>query len=248
MDSVEWHERIGEQFSARYENSAAFRERLAVWSALVEQNVRLGAAVLDAGCGPGALACVAAQRARVTAVDASPAMLAISRRRAAAAGVELDTLLGSIGDADLLAGRRFDVILCSSVLEYMDDLDAALDWLILRLAPGGALLASMPNGAALYRRAERLAFRLAARPRYYAFVRHTPSLSSFAATLARHGLTADESRFYAGPRSLRLALPGRLWTQSVENLYVVVARRSESAWRWQSGERPRPEIARQSEK
>ncbi|ATQ70150.1 class I SAM-dependent methyltransferase [Methylosinus trichosporium] len=242
-DAIGWHDRFGARFADRYRHSAAFRERLRIWSGLVDAHVRRGDAVLDAGCGPGALACVAAQRcAEVAALDASANMIALARQRAQTEGAaNIAFHLGAIGDPQLFAGRRFDAILCSSVLEYIDDLDGALDWLAARLAPGGVLLVSMPNGRSLYRRAERIVFALTGRPRFYAFVRHVPTRSAFAQALGRHGLEMRAVEFYAAPRLLRLLVGGARGSEHIEPLLVAVAVRADGddRRRTQEAERPR---------
>jgi len=226
-DAIDWHQRLGARFAERYETSPAFHERARVWADLIETHLRPEDHVLDAGCGPGVLACIAARRCvRVTALDASANMLAAAQDAAAEANAaNIDFCHGRIGDAALLAEQRFDAILCSSVLEYVEDLGGALDWLVARLAPGGALLVSMPNGHALYRRLERLLFLLMRRPLYYAFVRHVPRAGEFEALLLARGLRAADLRYYAGPRVLRRLAPAEQWAETVENLFVIVARK-----------------------
>jgi 2-polyprenyl-6-hydroxyphenyl methylase/3-demethylubiquinone-9 3-methyltransferase len=56
-----------------------------------------------------------------------------------------------------LADESFDGVLCSSVLEYLDEPTRVLDefWRITR--PGGALIVTLPNPGALVRRAQRIA-------------------------------------------------------------------------------------------
>ena len=112
-------------------------------------------------------------------------------------------------------------MLCSSVLEYVEDLEGALDWLVERVKPGGTLLVSMPNGASLYRKAERLAFRLTGRPRYYANVRHLPLVATFEGRLQNRGLVIGETRTYAGPAVIRKLMGA----QRSGTLFVVAATR-----------------------
>ena len=246
-DAIGWHDRFGARFADRYRRSAAFRERLRLWSGLVAAHVRPGDAVLDAGCGPGALACVAAQRcAEVAALDASAKMIDLARRRAQTKGAaNIAFHLGAIGDPQLFAGRRFDAILCSSVLEYIDDLDGALDWLAARLAPGGVLLVSMPNGRSFYRRASEplRSHRPAALLRLRA---PCPNSRAFAQALGRHGLRCERSS--STPLQAAAALRGRSrGREHVEPLLVATAVRTggECQRCAQEAERPRagrPEV------
>ncbi len=227
MDAIEWHQRISARFSERYERSPAFRERLAVWTDLIARHVGESMRVLDAGCGPGLLACRAARRAaQVTALDGSSNMISAARAAAARESLaNLEFVEGRIGDDALLADRRYDVILCSSVVEYLPDIDASLAWLAARLAPKGLLIVSAPNGGSLYRRAERLVFRLTGRPRYYAFVHHSPRVEVFAEALRRRRLEPQEFAFYGGPRLLRRLAPERICGRQ-ETLFATVARKA----------------------
>jgi ubiquinone/menaquinone biosynthesis C-methylase UbiE len=80
-----------------------------------------GLRVLDVGTGTGRAAiALAARGARVSGIDASDEMLAVGRRRAAAAGVEVDFLTG---DAHALAfeDASFDVVVCLRVLMHTPD-------------------------------------------------------------------------------------------------------------------------------
>ena len=80
-----------------------------------------GLRVLDVGTGTGRAAIALASRgARVTGIDASDEMLAVGRRRAAAAGVDVDFVTG---DAHALAFEdgSFDVVVCLRVLMHTPD-------------------------------------------------------------------------------------------------------------------------------
>ena len=80
-----------------------------------------GRQVLDVGTGTGRGAIVLASRgAIVTGVDASAQMLAVARRRAAAAGLQVNFVEG---DAHGLAydDRSYDVVVCLRVLMHTPD-------------------------------------------------------------------------------------------------------------------------------
>lgn len=219
--AVDWHSEIAAEFDARYEVSPAFRERLDVWAALIDTYGGADSDVLDAGCGSGVMTSVAAHKVKsVLGVDASPQMIGLARQRCKLLD-NADFKVGMLGDRDVATDQTFDVVLCSSVLEYVDDLDGALGWLAAKLKPGGTLLVSMPNGASLYRKVERLAFKLTGRPRYYAHVRHTPMAVDFQSRLEDRGLTVCETRHYAGPAVLRKLLGSHRGS----NLFVVAATR-----------------------
>lgn len=81
-----------------------------------------GARVLDAGCGTGAMATELAQRgANVTAVDISPQLIDIAKRRLhPALAPQVDFLAGDMSDPTL---GRFDFTLAMDSLIYYRDAD-----------------------------------------------------------------------------------------------------------------------------
>jgi 2-polyprenyl-3-methyl-5-hydroxy-6-metoxy-1,4-benzoquinol methylase len=110
---------------------------------------------LDLGCGPGAISLVLAELGfAVVGVDSSPAMIAEARAAASASkendlsfrNQSLETFLDEFeGIADL--------VVCSSVLEYLADPVALLGAMSLRLRDGGVLAISLPNHRSIIRRA-----------------------------------------------------------------------------------------------
>ena len=84
---------------------------------------------------------------RVTVVDPSPDSLAAAQRRAAEQGVPLAAVQGDVADLAGIAGESAaDLILCHSVLEYVDDPAAALVT-IARVLRGGAAVSVLAAGA-----------------------------------------------------------------------------------------------------
>src|SRR4051812_26072956 len=105
--------------------------------------------VLDVGGGSGVWAVpLAAAGCLVTVVDPSPNALATLQRRAVEAGVA-DHVTAVQGDTDLLAdlvpAGRADLVLGHGVLEFVDDLPAALSQLAGAAAPGGAVSVLVAN-------------------------------------------------------------------------------------------------------
>lgn len=227
-DAVAWHSQIAARFDARYASSAAFRERLAVWSELIPRYCAPASAALDAGCGSGVLTMVAARTgARVIGFDASPEMLAIAQERALAEGAaNVELRNARLPDLAFLGGRRFDLVMASSVLEYMDDLWQTIDALAAHVAPGGVLLVSLPNGASAYRWLERISFALVRRPRYFATVKHVPNPGTITDGLTARGLTVEEVRYYAPTPLLSRPMRQLGLARHIDHLFVVAARKA----------------------
>lgn len=111
--------------------------------------------VLDAGGGTGGLAVPLAELGHhVTVVDPSPDALAGLERRAAEAGVTVRALQGD-ADAllDVVGPDSADLVLCHSVLEYVDDPAAAMSSIARTVRHGGvvSVLAANQVAAVLHR-------------------------------------------------------------------------------------------------
>jgi 2-polyprenyl-6-hydroxyphenyl methylase/3-demethylubiquinone-9 3-methyltransferase len=201
MDAVGWHDQIASDFDAGYTRSPAFRERFSLWSDLIARHSKPDDSVLDAGCGSGVFSRVAARHAaKVIALDGSDAMIAIAEQGAASEGLcNITHRVGLLDDLAAWEPAQFDLILSSSVLEYVEDYQATLASLVRLLRPGGRLIISMPNADSHYRRLERIAFKLAGRPRYVAHLKSRSTPRKLKEILAKQGMEVLEARYFAEP-------------------------------------------------
>lgn len=112
--------------------AAAFESLLAV---AATAGISLdGATACDFGCGTGLLTERLAERcATVDAVDTSPAMLAKVRAKIDVGGWSHVRTLDALPESDLF----YDVVVCSSVLAFVDDHPATVADLATRLQRGG---------------------------------------------------------------------------------------------------------------
>jgi 2-polyprenyl-6-hydroxyphenyl methylase / 3-demethylubiquinone-9 3-methyltransferase len=101
-----------------------------------------GKTALDVGCGAGLLAePLARLGGQVTALDASPELIAAAAEHAANMGLEIDYRAGAIEELE----GRFDLITCMEVIEHVADAALFVRALANRLAPDGLLVLSTPN-------------------------------------------------------------------------------------------------------
>lgn len=142
----------------RYDDArtAVIREVLrAVVTGLVAETGRSRLDIVDAGGGTGGSAVpLAGQGHTVTVIDPSPDSLAAAQRRAAEMSVQLRAVQGDVGDLAAVVGEQgADLVLCHSVLEYVDSPAAAMTTVAGVLRPGGAVsvLATSAVAAVIHR-------------------------------------------------------------------------------------------------
>ncbi len=128
-------------------NGGAYERSMGRWSRRLAEPfldvlaLPRGAAVLDAGCGTGALAEAVAARdatARVTGVDISEAFLNVARTRVPAATFRASDI-ARLPDAD----GTYDAALSLLVLQFVPDRAAAVGELARVTKPGGTIAAAM---------------------------------------------------------------------------------------------------------
>ncbi len=150
-DSSRYHDPwIAEVYDFAYVPTWGERD-LPLWLALAEESGgpvlellgdAAGKDVLDAGCGTGRYALRLAQAgARVYGLDACEEMLAVARRKAAEAGVQIDFRVGNVTRLPY-ADASFDILVCALTLCHVADIQAATNELARVLRPGGRLVVS----------------------------------------------------------------------------------------------------------
>ena len=112
--------------------------------------------VLDFGCGSGVLLReLLSLGVKVTGVDTSKAMIDAARNQFSdqAHRVCLEWLTND-SEQRRYMGRRYDIVLCVSVLEFVSDFQSTLSHLCSLLQENGVLIISVPNRKSLLRRLE----------------------------------------------------------------------------------------------
>jgi len=223
-------EQVGaEQFHTYYEGRPEFRERLDLWYELLDKHIVDGGLALDMGCGTGVFSFYLSQKgARVIGIDGSHDMVRFCD--AQIQNRHLDNIRfieGRLPDLDVTGLANADLVISSSVVEYVEDLDATLGLFARLLKPRGTLILSMPSLFCLNRAWARLRYRLTGKPQIYRYIRHFTSPSLLQRRVRRHRLTLEEARYYdhASPlakfmRAIRLPLA------VTEDLFVAVFRKS----------------------
>ncbi len=122
----------------------SLRERTLKGRLIDQASIAPGHDVLDVGCGTGTLAILAKTRrpdARVVGLDGDAQVLEIARRKASAAGVEIELREGLADAETAFAPASFDRIFTSLVLHHLilEQKRVALAAMRHWLRPGGEL-------------------------------------------------------------------------------------------------------------
>ena len=105
-----------------------------------------GAKVLDVGCGAGLLSeALAADGARVTAIDLAPELIEVAKLHQLEAGYEIDYRLQSAEDLAAELPGYFDAVTCMEMLEHVPDPGSIIEACARLLKPGGTLFLSTLN-------------------------------------------------------------------------------------------------------
>jgi SAM-dependent methyltransferase len=202
-------------WGAKYDPDGPLAHRLIALTVAVRWGTRVGSRVLDLGCGSGELVrALTASGLRVTGCDISPQMLRHARDRGGCAGwVRLAPDWRRLP----FASGAFDVVVATTVLEYVDEPVAVLRECARVLRPGGVMLYTVPDLRHPARWAEWFARRLVAlsgeragRPawrRYRAYLRTSRQrhrVRWWRAISASAGLRPAPCPSRAGASSLRL--------------------------------------------
>lgn len=201
FDAVSWHNEIAGSFDCRYQGSKMFRERLSIWDEVLRNRLSAHSSVLDLGCGSGIFATLAAKRAAsVVAIDGSEQMLNLARESALRQKISnIRFIEGRLEDIPSIVPESVDLIVCSSVFEYISDQSVFLKACRDCLNPSGFLLISVPDGGNWYRRVERIIFKMSGRPRYYQFVSVVEEEAVMSSRLRSAGFDVREVRNYSSP-------------------------------------------------
>jgi 2-polyprenyl-6-hydroxyphenyl methylase/3-demethylubiquinone-9 3-methyltransferase len=180
---------------------------------------------LDMGCGTGVFSFyLAAKGGPVVGVDGSAEMLRFcEERRAQCALDNLRFQQSVLPDIDESGLAQAGLVISSSVVEYVEDLESTYRLFARLLAPGGTLILSMPTLFSLSRLYDRARYRMRGEPEVYRYIRHFTTPALLRAELRPHGFTAGEVHYYAHETRLaqlsrRLRLPAAL----TEELFVAV--------------------------
>lgn len=201
----------------------AFRQRFDLFLNSVKSVCQPPATILDFGCGAGVMASELARRGyTVTGVDAASGMVEASTRYAEQNNIQnIEFRQTDIVGADL-PDNTYDVVICSSVIEYVKEDEEMARNLVRAIKPGGYIFISVPNKRSLLGKMEDMVSSLGFRKgdsgdADVLFANKRYSASEFAGILLKNGITQVGHNYFECPFLGRLG-----WLLSKSSLIGVM--------------------------
>jgi 2-polyprenyl-3-methyl-5-hydroxy-6-metoxy-1,4-benzoquinol methylase len=213
------------QFQDLYRDSPGFQERVELWEKLLQRYQTPKGRALDLGCGAGVFSFRLAELGnQVVGVDGAPNMVASCEARRQERGLQnLRFMQGTLPRIDETGLAGADLVISSSVIEYVEELDETLALFARLLRPGGYLIVSMPNVQSISRTYQRLMHRVRPRGDVYRYIKHFSSPRALSRRAKRLGLVPRESHYYTCITKLaRIGRSLHLPRLLTEDLFVVV--------------------------
>jgi SAM-dependent methyltransferase len=227
-DAVGFFSNNVQEFHGLYRGQAEFHERVRVWQELLDRYAVRDGLSLDMGCGPGIFSFYLAEKGgRVIGVDGALDMVEFCEKQRQERGLNnvrfVRGRLPAVDDTEL---HDADLVISSSVVEYVEDLDATLSLFIRALKPGGVLVISLPNVASVSRIHQRLKYKLTRTPEIYEFIKHFSSPHLLRRRAPLQGLAFLEAHYYTHfTRLAKLGRALRLPRVLTEDLFVAAFRK-----------------------
>jgi SAM-dependent methyltransferase len=226
-NSISWHDKIAKNWDNKYTNSAGFKERYEVFSKLIHSYSKSDNCVYDLGCGTGTFSFLAVRfNSCVFGVDASSDMIDICNQKKNAINIHTDDNIKFINYdiLDIEFERNADLIIASSIFEYIDNLELILGKFRKYLNKNGVIIFSLPNYISIHRIFERLSFNIFGYPRYYALVKQSMSLKRAVLLTQKSGYEVLETKYFTRTPYL----PRLLKENYLYELFIIVAKKNET--------------------
>ena len=143
------------RWTALYEKKAEFRDRLELFTEGVKKVTPPPARVLDYGCGSGVISLALGRSGyEVLGLDGAEEMVSVARQNQQIQNVGNVRFELTSSPQINLNPNSFDIVICSSVIEYIENDTALVEQLVSVLKPGGYLFISIPHSQSLLGRVE----------------------------------------------------------------------------------------------
>lgn len=197
QNAIDFHSETAFQFQEKYKKSAQFKERYKVWTKLFNKYIYPDMSVLDVGCGSGIFSYyLATKKCKVTGIDGSEKMIELCQNSYTQENVTLSFLQDNLPFQNHLKYAKKEIIICSSVLEYLPDYKNITTQFSQILNDNGILIVSMPNQDCWYRKIEKYIFKTTGKPDYFPHLKQVVKADIFSKELLELGFELKELQYY----------------------------------------------------
>lgn len=196
---------VSGDFTNGYSHNRDFIDRYNLWINYINKYFIFSenSLCIDYGCGDGIFGrYTAGKGAKVIGIDGSVEMLKLAKEKAENEGTikNCNFINASL---PLKNGKEYsekaDFIISSSVLEYIEDLESAVNQIFSFLKKDGVFLVSLPNKKAIYRYIERAFKNNLFKNSYLAYQKHQFSLKEAVNIFKMAGFKYIEHSYFAQP-------------------------------------------------
>ncbi len=228
--AIEWHSQIASEFDAKYANRPNFMERHKIWTDIISKYSEQKKEVCDLGCGSGIFSLYAAARNKcVISVDGSAEMIALCERKKKENGIaNVKFVCSDIKEflSDKSKKNSYDIIICSSVIEYFEESDNIFAAMGDALKDDGILLCSIPNADSVYRKLEKKLYDCFRFPEYYKLVKYATNAATLSGKIDKMGFYSLECHYYASTPLLSRMFRAIGIEKYSDNLFLIAARKA----------------------
>ena len=215
---------ISQDFDSKYKDKPDFIERFSIWGKLIEQYAKGRKSAYDFGCGSGIYSAKIAEAGlTITGFDASEGMLVLSnqlkeKKQLKNLNFKQETLpLKNLSDF-----TKVDLIISSSVVEYIAESEEVLSSFNTLLNNKGIMIISFPNKLSIHRTIERIAFALVGKPTYLQYIKSRFSEKEIRSFAAKNNLKVNEVEYYGKVFSVYSMLSKIIGKKACNTMFVVV--------------------------
>jgi len=197
------------RFAEKYVHDKNFIQRYRVWTNAIDRYSEGAATAYDMGCGPGIFSFYMASKGiQTTGYDGAKGMIELCNSLKSERNVNnVEFREAMLPIAEYASMPQVDLIISSSVLEYIDNIHDTLQMFNNLLKPNGKLIVSFPNKDALYRKVEVSLYSMVRKPDYFRYVKNIWNKNEAEDLFSKFGFHMVEFIYYSD-RSLISRIAG----------------------------------------